>query len=559
MNFIAHLSVLIAACAAADESVVITPLGTIQGIVTDAARQFRGVPYATQPVGALRFEPPLPASPFSSTLMATQDPPGCIQICGEPPFVCPKTTSEACLFLNIFTPRASALTVPVPVLVFIHGGNFRDAFCGGDLYDGTSLANRTGIVVVSISYRLGALGFLFTGNDTAVDPYAITGNYGLLDQQQALRWIQGNIAPFGGDPARVTLSGQSAGAMSVAAHLTSPAAAGLFQAAILQSEPFALPFRPAAEAVGFSTAFANYSGCGGANAAIASGSTTISQCLRNASVASLLAAQVAMQKDIGAELSELLQFFMPFSPVYGVELLPAWPLTAIMAGAVMDVPIMMGTTSGEGTMFIYGGFPTPMSFPIYDLLIPLVFGLHAASILSDMYPVPSPVPADLRYLAANVTTAGIFKCPTRAAALALATNTRRTSPVYMYQYDHVLSWGADFWNNGTSECDNICCHGDDLPVEWYPDVSAIINATFTPDESALALRMQSYYSAFAKSFAPGDGTSATGAGTLPPLVWPEFNDTSRAAMLFQTPSSSVLHGAFDADCNLWDSVGYDFY
>lgn len=123
--------------------------------------------------------------------------------------------------MNIFTPRAAKMTKPLPVMVFVHGGDFRQGFAGGLLYDGGVFAANQDVIVIAIQYRLGALGFLYTGD-------SIMGNYGLQDQRMALKFIKANIAAFGGDPNSITIFGQSAGAMSIASHLSSPASVGLF-------------------------------------------------------------------------------------------------------------------------------------------------------------------------------------------------------------------------------------------------------------------------------------------------------------------------------------------
>lgn len=246
---------------------------------------------------------------------------------------------------------------------------------------------------MSINYRLGPLGFLYTGNDSTIEPGVISGNYGLADQRLAFEWVRDNIAAFGGDPTRVTISGQSAGAcpsrphavaaaaspphakapagaMSVASHLVNMENAGLFHRAIMMSEPFALPFRTPTAAASFAGAFGGFANCTGVPG------QSMSECLRNASVDTLLAAQRAAERDIGADLSELLSAFMPWTPVPYTPQLATWPIYAFQSGAVLDVPIMVrprlchrrvscsivavvppqvGMTSGEGTMFIYAG------------------------------------------------------------------------------------------------------------------------------------------------------------------------------------------------------------
>ena len=332
----------------ADEATVTTPFGTLQGLLNPQAREFRGVPYAAPPVGALRWKSPGAPVPWSGTRNATADGNGCLQRCHEPPKACPAIVAEDCLYLNVFTPRAvSAFAPPWPVLLFIHGGNFRDSHGGGPLYNSSALASSQGVLVVSINYRLGVQGFLHANDTRDASPAAITGNYGLQDQRAALQWVQSSIASFGGDPTRVTLSGQSAGSMSAAAHLISPASAGLFHGVILISEPFALPFRTPLSAYDAAAAVMDAANCSAA--AGMRGFPSPAECMRAQSVEALLDAQDAAASNVVADLRELLQIFMPFCPTTGTPDVPNWPLYSWQgrpgAAPVADVPIMVGTVS----------------------------------------------------------------------------------------------------------------------------------------------------------------------------------------------------------------------
>ena len=216
------------------------PAGRVCGLAIEAPAKtgcalysYRGIPYAQPPVGALRWAPPEPRPRWRDLRRATSFGVICPQdgVTGD---------SEDCLFLNVWTPRAAVDREQprlLPVMVFIHGGYF--VFGAGSLpaYDGAYLAASGNVVVVTLNYRLGALGFL------AVPELGLTGNYGIQDQRQALRWVADNIAAFGGDPHKVTIFGESAGAMSVGLHLFSiPADRERFRAAIMESNPLALPY-----------------------------------------------------------------------------------------------------------------------------------------------------------------------------------------------------------------------------------------------------------------------------------------------------------------------------
>ncbi len=214
--------------------VVAAPAGTVEGVVDGGLLAFKGLPYAAPPVGAGRWRPPAPASSWTGTRDAGQFGAACIQPSPGPASVYSTAavpTSEDCLTLNIWTPSA---TGKAPVFVWIHGGSLTSGTGRSNGYNGAKLA-ATGTVVVTINYRLGALGYLAHPELSKESPDGVSGNYGLLDQIAALQWVQRNIASFGGDPANVTIAGESAGALSVMYLMASPPARGLFSKAIAQS------------------------------------------------------------------------------------------------------------------------------------------------------------------------------------------------------------------------------------------------------------------------------------------------------------------------------------
>ena len=232
----------------AEAAVVATQSGKLRGVSADATSSgvtvYRGIPYAAPPTGALRWREPKAPIAWSGIREASTPPPGCMQTVA--PNRLPWTdeymhhgaVSEDCLYLNLWTPSHSAAD-RLPVLVFIHGGAFTEGSVSVPLYDGAALA-RQKLVVVTINYRLGAFGFLAHPALTQESAHHASGNYGLMDQVAALRWVHTNIAAFGGDPNRVTIAGQSAGAMSAYLLTVAPQAKGLFQRAIIESGPGAL-------------------------------------------------------------------------------------------------------------------------------------------------------------------------------------------------------------------------------------------------------------------------------------------------------------------------------
>ncbi len=211
------------------------PVKTEGGLVRGAAGRdvniaaFKGIPYAQPPVGELRWTEPMAAHPWKGIRHADRFSDACAQNFPQGDF--PK--SEDCLYLNVWTP-AKSTKARLPVMVYIHGGGLRVGSSREALYDGEELA-RKGVVVVTFNYRLGILGFLAHPELTRQSPHHASGDYGLLDQLAALQWVHRNIAAFGGDPDKVTIFGQSAGAFSVNAQVASPLSKGLFRAAIAES------------------------------------------------------------------------------------------------------------------------------------------------------------------------------------------------------------------------------------------------------------------------------------------------------------------------------------
>ncbi|KAF0972245.1 hypothetical protein FDP41_009449 [Naegleria fowleri] len=245
--FIIIHSTNVITCAAIDDEVIVkAPIGTYQGFISQfpeykaTARAFTGIRYAKAPVNSLRWKPTQPLDAFSGIYNATIETPGCPQRCELPPHTCPKTQSEDCEIL-IEISSSSQIDHAAPNSI---------------LYDGTFIANKTSIIMIIAGYRLGALGWL--ANSKA----QMSGNYGFMDQLTVLKWVQNNIAAFGGDPKRVTIGGQSAGATSTTAHLISPASKGLFHQVIVESNPLVLPMRLMDDVtINLATPFAKQANC----------------------------------------------------------------------------------------------------------------------------------------------------------------------------------------------------------------------------------------------------------------------------------------------------------
>jgi len=332
--------------AAPDALTVGTHAGAVHGAWADTredVRVYRGIPYASPPVGELRFKPPQPPAAWSGVREATRPAPACMQsIVGS---MLPWTreymhngaVSEDCLYLNLWT-AAKAPSERRPVLVYIYGGGFSQGSIEVPIYDGAQLA-RQGVVVVMMNYRLGALGFLAHPALAGESPHHASGNYGLLDQIEALRWVRQNIAAFGGDPQRVTIAGQSAGAISAYLLTASPLAQGLFERAIIQSGPGALA------AFGFASVSAMASPRAGAEQA-------------GQKFADALQATTAQR----LRALDAKQFLAPpganggtrFGPAVDGWVLPQDPESLYAAHRFNDVPVLIGMMADEGSAF--GGY-----------------------------------------------------------------------------------------------------------------------------------------------------------------------------------------------------------
>lgn len=393
------------------------------GVIEGVARQngqsaFFGIPYAAPPVGALRWQPPqLPAS-WTGVKSATGFGPNCAQPAS--PFGV-ASTSEDCLTLNVFTPETTFKSPrsTYPVMVWIHGGGLTTGESGD--YDPAKLVDQ-GIVVVSINYRLGALGFLaaapFAGSDNP------GGNYGFLDQQAALRWVQSNIRRFGGNPDKVTIFGESAGGLSVLAHLVSPGSAGLFDRAIAQSGAYQLRQPTLAVAQTRAASTVTSLGCGGA--------PDVAACLRALPVATILASQ-------GSN-----------GLVVDGTVLPRSFEAAFTTGDFNKVPVMNGANLDESTLFVATNFllvGQSVTAANYTGLLAGVFG-SAAALVAAQYPL-SDYPTPPQALAA-ILTDQTFSCNARVATRWLSDYVRvfayefrdRTTPQILLPQIPGLAYGA---------------------------------------------------------------------------------------------------------------------
>jgi para-nitrobenzyl esterase len=325
----------------ANKATVTLSLGQLRGSHREGVFTFKGVPFAAPPVGERRWLPPQPVEPWSGVLqadqfgtVAPQNPMlGGPELEGEP-----EPQSEDCLYLNIWSPGLDDKRRPV--MVWIHGGAFSLGSGSSPMYEGSVLARRNDVVVVTVNYRLNLLGFLNLKEATG-GKIPATGNEGLLDQVAALKWVQEHIAAFGGDPDNVTIMGESAGSMSIACLLTMPAARGLYHKAILESGvgSTTVPLEKAAE-VG--RLFLEVTGI----------SSDDVVALRALTVEQLLAAEIDLRKRM-ANPWEPMRITVT-GPVMDGEVMAQMPTRAIAGGAAKDIPMIIGTNLEEWKLFLMG-------------------------------------------------------------------------------------------------------------------------------------------------------------------------------------------------------------
>ncbi|SHM22238.1 carboxylesterase/lipase family protein [Cryptosporangium aurantiacum] len=397
-----------------DAAVVATDGGSLRGSSAAGYRSFLGVPFAAPPVGDLRWRPPQPAPNWSGERDATK--PGAA--CTQPGSVVSGgdsgdgSTTEDCLYLNVYTPTTGTArrTLPeagrdgkLPVMVWIHGGSFLTG--AGSDYGPGRLVTQGGVIVVTINYRLGALGFLGLP-ELSREQELGSGTYGLLDQQAALRWVQSNITAFGGDPKNVTLFGESAGASSVCAQMVAPQAEGLFAKAISESGcALRGPTQATAEQTG--TALAAKLGCRGA---------TVLTCLRGKPAAAIRSASTSSSTSL------------TYAPASGGPVLPTDIETAFTQGKFQDVPLLQGTNHDEGRLFILSLGLSGLGPDLYPTAVRRATGSLADEIIAR-YPLSKyGTPGDA--LGAIVTDA-TFSCP----ALRTNQSASKRTEVYAYEFN----------------------------------------------------------------------------------------------------------------------------
>jgi para-nitrobenzyl esterase len=383
---------------AADAPKVQTSDGPIQGLYARGVTEFLGIPYAAPPVGDLRWRPPQPPAKWSESLLTIAFGNTCVQNqAGK--FAHPSLT-EDCLYLNVYTPKNYAeKSASRPVLVWFYGGGLIAGESND--YDGGKLADKGDSVVVTVNYRVGTLGF-FAHPALDGEGHDI-GNYGLMDQQFALKWVQANIANFGGDPHNVTIFGQSGGATAVMANLVSPKAAGLFQKIINESGTHAVA-TPLSDAEKIGERFAAKAGC----------SQDVAACLRALSPATIVT--------LGPPSAS---FF-----ILDGKIITQAPYESFKSGQFNQVPIMTGLTADEQAFFLpelQGGPPAPLSAAEFNAFVASFGNNWSSAILAD-YPLSS-------YASPSLAEIAVAQGSKACTARSFDQLWSQYVPVYAYQFD----------------------------------------------------------------------------------------------------------------------------
>ena len=454
--------------------------GLVRGKVEGRINIFLGIPYAAPPIGELRWKPPQDVAPWDGVKDCKEFGPACPQPERTEDSLC----SEACLSLNVWSP-AGKKGRKLPVMVWIHGGAFNFGATSQKEYDGKNLAKK-GVVVVTLNYRLGPLGFFVHPLLSQESPEGTSGNYGLRDQIAALKWVRKNIAAFGGNPDMVTVFGQSAGSRSVGLLMISPLATGLFHRAIAQSggpiigSEYLNP--------NFNGDMANVSKMGERLAAKLGCDTSpdVLAALRAKSAQEIIEAAACATSvfDYGG---------LFFAPVFDGHVLPANPLSAYENGNQHDVPIIVGSTSDEGTVYLDG--ETDLSLERYQSFLEARFADEATKAFKVF---PAPTAAAVPTAIDRLLTVGANAEPARLVAQCME---RKNSPAYLYQFTR---------RPNTVLAQRLAVHhGVDLA---YVFGNMKRSSGYNHVDRALSKKMMAYWVNFAKNGNP----NGKGLPTWPP-------------------------------------------
>lgn len=463
--------------------------GALAGLYANGISIYKGVPYAKPPLGDLRWREPQGVDSWRGVRKATAFAPACLQTGVSMPGETPPTTNEDCLYLNVWTPARRA-GERLPVIVWIHGGGYSNGSASMPLYWGDKLSKR-GVVVVTIAYRLGPLGWLAHPDLTRESPHRSSGNYGLMDQLAALRWVQRNIGAFGGDPKRVTIAGQSAGAMAVSELMASPRAKGLFQRAIAESGGLFEPIKVAPDYLL-------------ANAEVVGEKYLTS--LRVGSIAELR--KMPASQLLGGDAARITH------PIIEPYVLPVAPYEVFASGKQNDVPVLIGSNAEEARSLVDVSTVKAATF--------------AADLTASFGPLPPPLIAayphatDAEARQARLDLERDLRFGWDMWAWARLQATTGQSSVYYYSFQQRPPFPKDsvYAGWGASHYAELWYVFDHLEQYSWPWTSA--------DEN-LAAEVSTYWVNFAASGNPnGPGVPA----------WPAFENTKSQVQFLRDPITS---------------------
>ncbi len=476
---IAILVLVLGACSKLQPGQVQVEGGIIQGTATDDLTIYKGIPFAAPPVGEYRWKVPQPVVEWDGVKQTTEYAPAPMQG-GNPA----SGKSEDCLYLNVWTPAKSAKE-KLPVLVWIYGGGFSFGSTSDPVHNGEHLA-RKGVVLVSIAYRVGQLGFLAHPELSAENPEKVSGNYGLLDQIAGLQWIQKNIAAFGGDPGKVTIFGESAGGISVSMLCASPLTKGMIHGAISQSGGSFGPTRPT-----------TYPG---------ENMKTLQQAEQDGVeyLNSFGLSSIDELRKVEAEKLIPQGWTMPGGwPIVDGYVIPDDQFKLYEAGNYNDVPVLIGYNSDEGLSFSPGRTPEE-----YVANVERRFGPYTDSLL-QAYPLAD---NEVKRSARNLMRDAAFGWHTWSWAK--LQNKTGKSKVFLYYFDQHPQWPE-----GSPQADHGTPHGVDVPFVFMNLDPA--NPNTTKSDLTLSETMGTYWTNFARYGDPnGDGV----------LEWPAFSEANPVAM-----------------------------
>jgi para-nitrobenzyl esterase len=562
----AALTVLLGTMAGAAASTLVeTTNGWVQGKTVGAVDQWLGIRYAASPTGAGRWAPPTPPAsygtrqnPYGATQFGAPCPQNISQFGNSIPLPIPANTvpvpgsadREDCLFLNIYIPadRHDDGGERLPVFFWIHGGS--NQYGEGSSFDPTPLVTEGDVIAVTINYRLGALGWLAHPLLDGGTPDS-SGNYGLMDQQFAMRWVKDNISAFGGDPQKVTIAGESAGALDVCSHLASPTAAGLFRGAIIESGCIIFQFpQPVLEAIS-GDPFVNALGC-----------TTLA-CLQTAPVSAVLAAALPLA----------------WLPVLGpnVATLPELPQQAFTDGNFNKVPVIQGTNLDEGRLFVplFQGIVTSGETETTISYASAVAELFAA------YPNPPLATIENQYPITNYLADGTAAAPGEAVAAIITDSlfacTARTADQLLAKY--VPVWAYEFKDTSAPQLFNLptvfpygATHASELqfifdPNGFFPNIDYPVPTDpfpLSPAEERLSREMVRYWTNFVATLDPnrsaaeppmrpvGGSKERYGEG------WLAYDSKDDNVQAFATPHPRPEFGlGVEHQCGFWTQLGVE--